>query len=98
NAGHAVIDGADQENDALLQKARIDVVGAFAAIGLLDHHRHEVVVVDLDWIPVSHHPLSKILRATRRDAPGDLASPSRRRADSLMGDLSEWGGSGKSFR
>ena len=29
------------EDDALLQQARIDVVGALAAVGLLDHHRDE---------------------------------------------------------
>src|SRR5260370_12845964 len=36
---------ADQKDDPLLQQARIDVVGALAAVGLLDHHRHQVVHV-----------------------------------------------------
>ena len=30
---------------ALLQKPRIDVVGALATIGLLEHHRDELVLV-----------------------------------------------------
>src|SRR4029079_7731406 len=32
------------ENDALLEETRKDVVGPFAAVGLLDHHRHEIHV------------------------------------------------------
>src|SRR5205814_3407587 len=38
---HAVVDGPDEEDHALLQQARIDVVGAFAAPRLLDHHRYQ---------------------------------------------------------
>jgi hypothetical protein len=33
------MDRADQENDPLFQQARIDVVGALAAVRLLDDHR-----------------------------------------------------------
>src|SRR6185503_9715675 len=54
-AGHAVVDGPDDEDDPLLQEARIDVIGALAAVGLLDHHRHQQVVVGLDGIAVSDH-------------------------------------------
>src|SRR6185295_8687283 len=35
----------DQEHDPLFQQARIDVVGALAAAGLLDDHRHEAEVL-----------------------------------------------------
>jgi hypothetical protein len=38
--GH-VIDRADQENHALLEQARVDVVGALATTALLDHHRDQ---------------------------------------------------------
>ena len=41
---HAVFDRTGEENDALFQKARENVVGAFAAVGLFDDHRHEVHV------------------------------------------------------
>ncbi len=39
--GHVVLDLADQEDDPLLQQARIDVVGSLAAGGLLHHHGHQ---------------------------------------------------------
>jgi hypothetical protein len=42
HVGHVVVDRADQEDHPLLQQARVDVVGALAAAGLFDHHRHEV--------------------------------------------------------
>ena len=38
-----VFDRADQKNDALFQEARINVIGAFAAVGLFDHHRDKAV-------------------------------------------------------
>ena len=41
---HVVLDRTGDEDDPLLQQARIDVVGALAAVGLLDHHRHELHV------------------------------------------------------
>jgi len=41
---HAILDRSGDEDDAFLQEARKNVVGAFAAVGLLDHHRHEVHV------------------------------------------------------
>ena len=34
--------GAGDEDDALLEQPRKDVVGALAAVGLLDHHGDEV--------------------------------------------------------
>ena len=37
--GGGVIDRADEEDDPLFQQAGVDVVGAFAATGLLDDHR-----------------------------------------------------------
>src|SRR5215831_3678380 len=44
---HVVVDRAGDEDDALLQKPRIDVVGALATIGLLDHHWDELVLVGI---------------------------------------------------
>ena len=41
---HAVFDRTGHEDDALFEKTRENVVGAFTAVGLLDHHRHEVHV------------------------------------------------------
>jgi hypothetical protein len=41
---HAVLDRTGQEDDALLQQARENVVSAFTAVGLLDHHRNKVHV------------------------------------------------------
>ena len=43
--GHVVVNGRAQENNVLLQQARIDVEGAFASRRLLDHHRHEYGIV-----------------------------------------------------
>jgi hypothetical protein len=50
--GHAVFDRSGDEDDALLQKSRIDVVGVLAAIGLLDHHWDELVLVGI--VRISH--------------------------------------------
>ncbi len=40
-AGHVVVDGAHQADDALLEEAGVDVVAALAAAGLLHHHGHQ---------------------------------------------------------
>ena len=48
--GDVVLDRAGDEDDALLEQARIDVVGALAAVGLLDHHGNERVNVDIGRI------------------------------------------------
>ena len=45
--GDLVFDRARDKDDALLQQARIDVIGPLAAVGLLDHHGHQRVQVDL---------------------------------------------------
>src|SRR6516164_5177716 len=47
SSSDVVVDRAGNEDDALLQKPRIDVVGALATIGLLDHHRNELVLVGI---------------------------------------------------
>jgi len=39
--GGRVVDRPDDEDDAFLEQARVDVVRAFAASALLDHHRDE---------------------------------------------------------
>src|SRR5207247_3243047 len=48
--GDAVFHRAGDEDDALLEQPRIDVVGALATIGLLDHHRDEIIHVGIDRI------------------------------------------------
>ena len=47
---HVVLDRPGDEDDALLQQPRIDVVGALAAVGLLDDHRHEQVHIGVDRV------------------------------------------------
>ena len=82
---HLVVDRAGQEDDPLLQQARIDVVGALAAGGLLDHHGHEGVVVDLDRIAVVKTARDIMLCPLRRRrgaspmAPPEAARPGLRR-------------------
>ncbi len=48
--GHIVLDHAGNEDDALLEQARINIKGPLAPIGLLNHHRHEQVHVCIDRI------------------------------------------------
>ena len=50
--GHAILDRAGDEDDPLLEKPRIDVVGPFPAVGLLDHHGNEVLHVS--FLRVAH--------------------------------------------
>src|SRR5258707_868873 len=60
-ARHLIVHRADQEDDAFLEQARIDVEGALAPVGLLDHHGHEEIGIGLDGIAVVDHlvrPLS----------------------------------------
>lgn len=55
-----ILDRTRQEDDAFLEQARINVVGAFTAIGLFHNHRHEGHS-GIDW--VSHvRPLSTSFR------------------------------------
>ena len=49
-----VVDRPGQEDDPLLQQAGVDVEGALAPGGLLHHHRHQIVGVDLDGIAILH--------------------------------------------
>ena len=39
---HVIFDRADDEDHALLQQARVDVISTFAASSLLDDHRNEI--------------------------------------------------------
>src|SRR5690606_11019943 len=45
-----IIDRPGNEDDPLLQQARIDIVGTLATVGLLDHHGYERVHVDVQRI------------------------------------------------
>src|SRR5439155_24674544 len=58
------VDGRAEEDDALLQQQRIDIVRALAAVGGLDHHGHELVVEIVHGtppvvglvLPTAYHP------------------------------------------
>jgi hypothetical protein len=39
---HTVFDRTRDEDDALFQKPRKNIIGPFAAVGLFDHHRHQI--------------------------------------------------------
>src|SRR5260370_1430177 len=52
-----VVDRRSDENDAVFQKARVDVEGAFAAPCVLDHHRDKVAGRALRWIHFRHLPI-----------------------------------------
>ncbi|MPL84619.1 hypothetical protein SDC9_30584 [bioreactor metagenome] len=47
---HAVMHRPREEDDPLLQQARVDVIGTLATRGLFDHHRHQRVHVEVDRI------------------------------------------------
>src|SRR6185295_13716448 len=51
---HVVLDAAGDEDDALLQEARENVISPLTPVGLLDHHRNEVVI---GRNGISHGPL-----------------------------------------
>src|SRR6185312_13933772 len=49
--GHVVVDGADDEDQALLEKARINVISPLAAGGLLDDDRDQIQCTLVhDWV------------------------------------------------
>src|SRR5690606_14298206 len=54
HVGDVVVDAADQEDHPFLQQARVDVVRALAAAGLLDHHGNQVQCLGL----VAVHPIA----------------------------------------
>jgi len=47
---HHILDRTGDEDDALLQQAREDVVGALAPVGLLDHHGDKGIHVDINGV------------------------------------------------
>ena len=78
--GHLVVDRTDQEDHALFQQARVDVVGALAAAALLDHHRHEAEGLGIQCritIHTCHYPLRKVKGASGASPPAlaPAASP-----------------------
>src|SRR5208282_926255 len=68
--GHAVLDGAGQEYDALAQQARINIEAAFAARRVLDDLRDEILVIDINRIAHLRIPwiISKAAGAAVRDS------------------------------
>ena len=65
---HAVLHRAGDEDDALLEEARIDVVGPLAPVGLLDHHGNEVVHVGV-------YRVSHVSDLFRRGRTGGTSPP-----------------------
>ena len=63
--GHGVVDRRAEEDDALTQQPRVEVVGALAAVGRLDHGRDQIVV-RLHRLPrtLHLHSLSSLLPRT----------------------------------
>src|SRR4029450_8539486 len=47
---HHILDRTGDEDDALLQQTREDVVGALAPVGLLDHHGDKGIHVDINGV------------------------------------------------
>src|SRR4029077_12932916 len=75
--GRVVVDRAGQKDDSLPEQAGINVEGAFTAVRLLDHHRHERVVIDFEWI--SH--LNPLAPSTPAKAKLDAKLSPDRQAD-----------------
>ena len=78
-ARHRIVHRADQKDDPLLQQARIDVVGAFAAVGLLDHHRHQIVHVLFEIIGHCRSPSTAAPDGGAANSCGLVDAASRRR-------------------
>src|SRR6185503_16352556 len=57
---NVVIDSRTYKDDAVAQQARINVICAFAAIGLFDHHRDQSVlfVIHLEFSVVNYNSLT----------------------------------------
>ena len=45
---NSVLDWPGDEDDSLLQKPRINVIGPLATVGLFDHHGHQIVHVGIE--------------------------------------------------
>jgi hypothetical protein len=52
--GHLVVDRTDEENHALLEQARVNIVRALAAAALLNYHRHEAECLGVQCRIVVH--------------------------------------------
>ncbi len=61
--GHVVVNRRADENDVILQQARINIVGALAAVGLLDHHGNERCRVRIRTSCLSHSEFCRALRS-----------------------------------
>lgn len=69
--GHLVFDGADDEDQALFEQARVDVEGTFATGGLLDNHGHEAEILGRQQAGIGIQKLSHDGSLNgRSDGPG----------------------------
>ncbi len=70
---HVVLDRTGDEDQALLEQPRVDVVGALAPVGLLDHHGDELHV-GIDWV-FHRNPSAARCRMRRRSIGGAAGFP-----------------------
>jgi hypothetical protein len=71
-AGDRVIDAADKEDDPLLQQSGENIVGALAAAGLFDHHRHQRIHLQI----VESHGAIFLNGSARRRRPSSSRASS----------------------
>src|SRR5690606_8496419 len=78
--GHVVLDLTNQKNHALLEQARVDVIGTLATSGLLDDHRHQAAS-GLDFRHVLHKRIAgHVLRSLPNSHVSNTHKPARRLA------------------
>ena len=70
-ARHVVVDRAAEEDDVVLEQARIDVVGALNAVRLLHHHRNQHLVLQAPSPPCGFSGRGGRARARDRGDDGD---------------------------
>src|SRR5262249_18923524 len=66
---HHILDRTGDEDDALLQQTREDVVGALAPVGLLDHHGDKGIYVDINGVAHGSTCLRPAAWDRRRQSP-----------------------------
>ena len=62
--GHLIGDRAADHDDAVLEQARVDVIGALAAAGLFDDDGDEIVVFHMGQLSVVSCPLQELQLTT----------------------------------
>src|SRR3546814_13396739 len=81
--GRVIFDAADDEDHALLEQARINVVRTFAAGGLFNHHRYKLGagqdvshgVSVLEWCVTLQFPAHALIETNARHSSGRAFVP-----------------------